>query len=78
MLQGFVLGPGRVAQPGDVLDIDVQTVRKEGVVLTGGSGAFIKASLYERVEEAPVQRDPEPKERDPRPRRRRSREGEQG
>ena len=82
VLQGFVLGPGRIARPGDVIEIEEKTVKFAGITLR--LGHVIHPSCIEPYVEAPEpsassaardiepqHRDPEVSDRDPRPRRRR-------
>lgn len=73
--KGFVIGPGRLARPGDILDIQRDEVRIGGAVVYRGPA--IHPSLYEPISEGdvatrethPKHRDPAVTNRDPRPRR---------
>lgn len=83
VLKSFVLGPGRVAEVGDVVEIEKSEVRVGGVVIE--RGPLIRPSFLAPItetdhgaparDEEPTNRDPEPANRDPRPRRRRAAEG---
>jgi len=84
--QGFVLGPGRLASPGDIVEIDRDEVRVNGLVLT--RGPVIHPSLIEPLaddppaeslptrEASPTNRDPDVQHRPPRAPRRRGRREE--
>lgn len=78
--QGFVLGHGRIAQPGDVIEIERDEVRMHGIVISRGPivhPSFIEPYTDDQPAEAlqreavPTHRDPEVRNRVPRARRRR-------
>jgi hypothetical protein len=82
VLKGFVLAPGRDVARGDVIEVDHDEVRVDGIVIR--RGPLIHPSILEPIvdehesparDAEPTHRDPEVRNRDPRPRRRRGRGG---
>lgn len=73
VLRRFVLGPDRMAKPGDVLTLDE---RKDAVLI--GSVRSMVEVIPDGVsaDPQPQQRDPNPTNRDPQPSGRRRRRGE--
>jgi hypothetical protein len=83
--EAFVLAPGKIAQVGDVIDVERTEVRMHGIKVV--TGFNVHSSLVEEIrdtpepaegparESEPIQRDPAVRDRDPRPRRRRAKNG---